>query len=182
MRREKIRQESIWKDFFSAEREKNPVLAALKENALFQDLNSFELRYLERIVHIRKYEAGEFVFQQNETGIGMYIIAKGLVDIKIPPKAKNSDGEEAVITTLNRGTFFGEQALVEAEAKRTATALVTEPSVLIAFLKPDLMDIVHRRPSLGIKITMQLAKVLGKRLKQTTDRLSEFAAKSDYGK
>lgn len=182
MQQEKVRQESIWKDLFSSEREKNPVSTALKENALFRDLSLYELRYLERIVHIRKYEAGEFVFQQDEIGIGMYIIAKGSVDIKVNPKTKDKSTEEdVVITTLKRGTFFGEQALIEAESKRTASALVTEPSVLIAFLKPDLLDIVHRKPSLGIKITMQLARVLGKRLKRTTDRLSEYASRADYG-
>ncbi len=178
MQKEKLRQENYWKDLFSSERNKNPVLNALKDNALFSDFSHTELRYLENIVHIRKFEAGEYVFQQNEIGIGMYIIAKGRIEIRVTPPEKGSTSEEVVITTLEKGSFFGEQALIESESKRTATALVTEPTMLIAFLKPDLMDIIHRKPSLGVKITIQLARVLGKRLKRTTDRLSEFASKS----
>lgn len=181
MHKEQIRQESFWKDLFTSERDNNPVGRAIRENTLFQDLSLYELRYLEKIVHIRKYDAGELIFSQNEIGIGMYIIAKGSIDIKVLPTSRQeSPNEEVLITTLGIGAFFGEQALVESESKRTATAIAKEPSVLIAFLKPDLMDIIHRKPSLGVKITLQLSRVLGKRLKRTTERLSEYALKEEF--
>ena len=44
--------------------------------------------------------------------------------------------------------------------------------MLIGFFKPDLMEILERKPAMGVKILFQLATVLGERLLQTTDRIT----------
>ena len=45
---------------------------------------------------------------------------------------------------------------------------------MIGFFKPDLMEILERSPATGIKITFRLAEVLGKRLKETTEKVSDL--------
>ena len=150
----------------------------MRQNVLFRDLSSRELRYLEKIVHIRHFEPGETVFEQNERGLGMYIIAEGKIAVLVSRAKQNAaqgGDRDLPITCLEEGSFFGEQSLIEHNSKRTATAVAVEPTRLIAFLKPDLLNIVQRRPGLGIKITLQLARVLGKRLRKTTEKLSEIA-------
>jgi CRP/FNR family cyclic AMP-dependent transcriptional regulator len=130
----------------------------------------------EREQDIRKYRSGEDIFKQNEAGVGMYIIVKGRVDISVlDDNLTERDREkEIIVTTLEAGDFFGELSLVEEISTRSATARASEDSILIGFFKSDLLEILDRSPEAGIKIVFRLAEVLGRRLKETTDRISQL--------
>lgn len=105
----------------------------------------------------------------------MYLVAKGRVEIYvIDPAATSEENREIYVTQLLAGDFFGELSLVEENGKRTATAVAREEALLIGFFKPDLMEILSRRPAMGTKITLRLAEVLGRRLKETTEKVSEL--------
>lgn len=169
----------FWENFFSRNHAHDSLRDTLKKNFLFEDLTKGELRYLERIVHLRSYDAGEYVFHQDERALGMYIIVSGKVNVIVHSRdSSGMKGIDTLITTLGEGAFLGEHSLIEADSRRTASTIAAEPTVLIAFLKPDLMDIVQRRPIMGLKITLQLAKVLSTRLRKTTERLSELSHES----
>ena len=166
----------FWEHFFPRPGDRSTLRDVLKKNVLFQELTKDELRYLERVVHIRRYETGEYVFHQNERALGMYIITTGKVNVVV--NAADGHGlklKEAHVTSLGEGAFLGEHSLIEVDALRTASTIASEPTTLIAFLKPDLMDIVQRRPIMGLKITLQLAKVLSMRLRKTTEKLTELS-------
>ena len=103
----------------------------------------------------------------------MYIIASGHVNItaeetRTDKKSKN----EIIIAKLVSGDFFGELSLVEENGRRSATATAGEDTSLIGFFKPDLLEILGRRPGVGVKIAIRLGEVIGRRLKETTDRVS----------
>ena len=100
----------------------------------------------------------------------MYIIANGTVEIRVRPHW-NPD-TEMLVTTLRTGSFFGELALVDRDNKRTATAVALRPTTLIGFFKPDLLEIVDRQPTMGVKILYSLSKVLGRRLAETTELIT----------
>lgn len=175
-----VAQLFFWENFFSSPRERSNLRDVLKKNVLFQELTNAELRYLERIVHVRHYDTGEYVFHQNERALGMYIITAGKINIFVNTKnSESAKHNEMFVTTLAEGAFFGEHSLIEADSMRTASTVAAEPTTLIAFLKPDLMDIVQRRPIIGLKITMQLAKVLSTRLRKTTEKLTELSMERD---
>jgi CRP/FNR family cyclic AMP-dependent transcriptional regulator len=163
----------IWENLFRPEEKEKSLRALLNENYLFQDLGSKDLRFVMDIVHVRNYHATEIIFRQGEVGVGMYIVMKGSVDIIID---ENAHGEinESYITQLNAGDFFGELALLEDNGKRTATARAREESVLVGFFKPDLMEVMERNPPLGVKLTFRLGEILGRRLKETTNKVTQL--------
>lgn len=161
----------LWAQFFNPKKNKSAgTIDLLKENILFSTLTYKELLYLSNFVYERTYEAKESVFKQNDRGFGMYIITRGLIGIKQEHTGTPSD----YILTLGKGEFFGELSLIDTEALRSASATAIEPSTLIGLFKPDLMEIVERKPTMGIKILLQLAQVLGQRLVESTDRISEL--------
>ena len=164
----------LWKNFFKRTTEEREISAILKENILFADLSFKQLKFVTKIVHQRKYRTGEVVFRQGEVGVGMYIIASGHVNItKEETRSDNSKNENGIIITkLVPGDFFGELTLVEENGRRSATATAGEETSLIGFFKPDLLEILERRPGVGVKITLRLGEVVGRRLKETTNRLS----------
>jgi CRP-like cAMP-binding protein len=151
------------------------VSSVLRENILFRDLTDGEIRFLERCVHVRHYHIGESVFRQGEVGVGMYLVVKGRVEIYlVDPSAASEESREIYITQLLANDFFGELSLVEENGRRTATAVAREETTLIGFFKPDLLEILARRPAMGTRITLRIAEVLGRRLKETTEKVSEL--------
>ncbi len=165
----------LWDNIFRRPRKENDLRSVLKENILFKDLSDRELSFVENIVHFRRYHASEQVFRQGEVGVGMYIIVTGRIDISVTDHTIQNEAErEIFITQLLERDFFGELSLVEDNGPRTATATAREESRLIGFFKPDLMEILARSPSTGVKIVLRLAEVLGRRLKDTTEKVSEL--------
>jgi CRP/FNR family cyclic AMP-dependent transcriptional regulator len=165
----------LWDNVFKFKTKNTDILTALKVNHLFQDLTDREFKLLQNIVHLRKFHVGESVFRQGEAGVGMYMIVKGRIEIFISDKnAVAEEFRDVYITQLTDGDFFGELSLVEENGRRTATAVAREESSLIGFFKPDLLEILSRSPSTGVKIVFRLAEVLGRRLKETTSKVSEL--------
>lgn len=164
-------QKFLWTDLFSGKKAEDPTIRALKENKLFRTLNHQEIMHLLSVVHTRQYEPNEMVFAQYERGLGMYIIAKGAIEIKIRATKSEKQSPETLITTLEEGSFFGELALIDDNDRRTASAYAKGPTTLVGFFKPDLFDILERKPEMGVKILLELSRVLGKRLSETIEQI-----------
>lgn len=168
----------LWDNLFLG-RGKKSVRESLRHCILFQDLSPIELRLVENIVNVRNYRQGENVFRQGEVGVGMYIVVSGTVNIHIEElNSATNETRTSHVTQLKPGSFFGELALVEHEGRRSATATANDEVVLIGFFKPDLIEIVERNSTAGVKILMRLGEVLGTRLRQTTARITELKKES----
>ena len=166
----------IWENIFKKDGSGSQIISLLKSNILFEELSNSELKLLEAMLHIRTYQPGEVIFNQGERGVGMYIVLEGIAEVSV---SNNTDvegrsSEKLIITQLKKEDFFGEMALVEDNSRRTATAIALEDTQLLGFFQPDLLDIIERSPSTGTKISIQLAKVLARRLKETTSKVSEL--------
>lgn len=169
----------LWINFFSKkELDKKFYRTVLKNNILFNDLNEKQINILEKIVHIRNYSSGEYVFRQGKPGAGFFIIAHGKVviqkeNINIDEQSEKEIFENTIITTLKDSDFFGEVSLVEEHSTRTASAKAIVYSTLIGFFKPDLLEIMKVYPIIGMKILYRITQVLSKRLIETTKELEK---------
>lgn len=164
----------LWQDLFRKSSQnrsgaKEGIIQVLKDNILFRGLSGAELKYISNFVYERHYQTGEPIFHQGDRGVGMYMIGSGKVAI-----TTEGLSSEHFVTELLAGSFLGEIALVDPDSVRTATILAVEPTTLIGFFKPDLMEIVARRPATGVKILMQLSEVIGRRLVETTEKITRM--------
>jgi CRP/FNR family cyclic AMP-dependent transcriptional regulator len=162
----------IWENIFRSNRKGQDIPAILAESILFQDLTRRELRLIEEIVHVRNYHTSEEVFSQGQTGVGMFIIVRGSVDVSVTEQFDPDTQPESFVTRLIAGDFFGELSLIEDAGVRNATVRASEESTLIGFFKPDLMEVMERSPVTGAKIAYRLAQVLGRRLSETTGKIA----------
>jgi CRP/FNR family cyclic AMP-dependent transcriptional regulator len=161
-----MRPDGIWSNIFRLGARKESLAETLQNIPLFRDLSPKELRILERVVHIRTYDAGEPVFVETEPGAGMYVIRSGRVDIVLQYRSER----HLLLSELEPGDFFGEMALL-GDTTRSATAVARERSELIGFFHPDLIDIINLHPSMGAKVSLGLAKTLAERLRYTNSQL-----------
>ncbi|MBX2996248.1 MAG: cyclic nucleotide-binding domain-containing protein [Bdellovibrionaceae bacterium] len=164
-----------WDNLFRSSAREQKLISKLRENMLFKDLSTRELRLVENIVNIRTYRPGEVVFRQGDAGVGMYIISKGMVNIYTEAvDAATTEVSTSQVTSLREGDFFGDLALVDPGNRRSASAVAGEETTLIGFFKPDLIEIADRNPTAGVKILLRLGEVLGVRLRETTLKISEL--------
>jgi len=64
---------------------------------------------------------------------------------------------------------------VDPDNIRTAAAVAVERTVVVGFFKPDLMELLERKPEMGVKILFQLSTVLGRRLLETTEKITALS-------
>jgi CRP/FNR family transcriptional regulator, cyclic AMP receptor protein len=169
--------QNLWENVLRRRNSESDIIHFLKSSFLFQDLTQSEVDFLSQLVHIRHYQAGEAIFRQGDSGVGMYLILNGTVDIIMhdpSSESANKEDNEIFITRLEKGDFFGELSLVEEPSYRSATAVSLSPSILVGFFKPDLLQIIQRNPLTGNKISLRLAEILGRRLRETTEKVTEL--------
>lgn len=159
----------LWEPIKKREKEDtDDITSILKSIPIFSDLSGRELREVEKIIYHRYYGEGEFIFRQGHPGLGMYIIVNGSVRIV----DESGESGKNIIAILTKGDFFGDLALLD-ESPRTASAVACEASEILGFFRPDFIDLLYRKPRMGIKILFQLARIIGERLKKTNQLLIE---------
>jgi CRP-like cAMP-binding protein len=154
--------DSLWSNIFRRSDDED-LHALLREIPMFEGLSSTALSKIEPLLHRREYQTDEVLFRQGNPGVGMFIIREGTIQIVYEPT-------QDVLAELHDGDFFGELALLN-ETPRSATAIATEPTVLFGLFQPDLLSLVERNPSLGVKILMRMARVISERLIQSNEQM-----------
>jgi len=108
----------------------------------------------------RSYDAGEVIEKEGGSAVAFYLITGGSVEVR--------KGEK-LVTKLGRGQFFGEMALIDKQP-RSATVVSAEPNTK-ALVMPlwDFRAAIETDP----KVAMGVMKELAKRLRETTNALTE---------
>ena len=163
-----------WKNVFRMKRKPTSIEEMLAKIPVFENLKTTELRHVAGIVHRRQYVAGEYVFFQNDPGLGMYVIEQGEVSVMLV----GGDGVKKELALLKDGDFFGELSLLD-ESPRSASVIVMTDANLIGFFRPDLFEIMEKTPGTGLKIVLKVAEMIGERLRNTNQELGKLRAELD---
>ncbi|MDE3057519.1 MAG: cyclic nucleotide-binding domain-containing protein [Bacteroidota bacterium] len=155
-------------------RKPTEIESLLAKVPVFENLKRRELRAIAGIVHRRQYVAGEYVFYQDDPGLGMYVIEEGEVVVALMEKEKI----KKELAVLKDGDFFGELALLD-ESPRSASVIVRADANLIGFFRPDLFEVIEKSPATGLKILLKLAEIIGERLRSTNQELAAVRAELD---
>lgn len=99
----------------------------------------------------KEYEDGEVIVRQGEVGDCMYVIQAGKVDVLY-----EGSGETHRLTSLGKGSFFGEMALFGREV-RSATVKAAGKVRVLSVDKKTLLKRIHQDPSLAFHIVENLS-------------------------
>ncbi len=143
------------------------IKRALRATPLFERVNRRDWRLVSDLFHIRRYDAGEIIFEMGTPGLGMYVIVEGRVKI-----VSQEEGREVVLTELKEGDFFGEMSLID-EVERSAGAVAVAPTKLVGLFRPQLRELMNHRPRLGNIIFERLARIVVQRLRQSNLMMGE---------
>src|SRR6266542_2126563 len=102
---------------------------------LFADLSPEKKAALESTVRRRVFKRGEVIVHKGDPGGSLFIITEGQVKIVLP----SDSGEEALLTVLNEGDFFGELSLIDGQP-RSATIVTTAPTETVVLHREDFLN------------------------------------------
>lgn len=151
---------NFWTNLFKTPAKKDQLEDILTSIPPFKDVSQKYFKILIKLIHNRVYSPNEYIFMQNDPGIGLYLIIKGEVLITY----ENEDGERFDLAHLSDGDFFGELALLD-EDKRSASAIAMKESQIAVIFKPDLDEFIDAHPKEGIKILRGISQILTTRLR-----------------
>ena len=91
-------------------------------NRFLDGLDPDQCRSVLRIALRRRYRKGDTLFHEGDLGDTLHMLVKGFVAVRITTPM----GETATLTVLGPGDFFGEQALLTPNSRRTASIVALD--------------------------------------------------------
>ena len=129
----------------------------LKNIPLFKDLSDKYINSIAASFNEEHFQPGKIIFEAGDKGDCLYIIERGNVNVYISSlKSK----EKIVLSTLSKGDYFGEMALITGEPRSAAVETVNDV-VLLKLDKKGFDKLIKSNPA----ITLSLSHMLSKRLK-----------------
>ncbi len=129
---------------------------------VFSTLETGDLERIAQLAVPRSFEAGQAVFREGDRSDTCYVVHEGRARA-----VREHGGRTLTLATFGRGDIFGELALFEDE-HRSATVETLGPMSAVAVLGPDMRRLMAEHP----QIAMRLLVALGRRLRETNERLA----------
>jgi CRP-like cAMP-binding protein len=142
------------------------AVEVMQEMPLFRNVDPKQLKVVSMMGEALTYREGERLFEKGDEGDAAYVILEGEIDVLAP-----ANGGEQAVARLGKGEIFGELAVICDQPRSTAIAARTDLEVL-RLDRNVVLNLIREFPD----ISVELVRILGKRLEQTTKDLSHALA------
>ena len=132
---------------------------------LLSDVPEEDVRLLLTVARRRRFERGEVVFHRDDPGDSLHLIVSGRFAVRVMTPL----GDMVWIAVRGPGENFGEMALVDDEARRSATVSALEEAETFSVRKPEFDHLRERYPS----IDRLLIAFLAAEIRMLDERLLE---------
>ena len=139
------------------------TVALLQRVPVFSALGQEELTRVAEVAVPRRFGTGEVVFREGDESDTCYIVRVG----RARAVREHSDGRSITLANFGPGDIFGELAMFDNE-RRSATVEAMESTEAIALLGGDMRRLLRQHPDISVK----LLSALGRRLRETNERLA----------
>ena len=139
------------------------VVELLGRVPVFSTLEPGDLEQIAQMAVPRHFEPGQAVFREGDQSDTCYVVREGLARAV----RSHGDGRTITLATFGPGDIFGELAMFEDE-RRSATVEAIEPTSVVGVLGPDMRRLLGEHPQIAARLVI----ALGRRLRETNERLS----------
>jgi CRP-like cAMP-binding protein len=139
------------------------TVALLQSVPVFSTLAQDDLAQVADVTVPRQFGAGELVFREGDRSDTCYVVRIG----RVRAVRGHTDGRTLTLATFSPGDIFGELAMFD-EERRSATIEALEDTELVGILGDDMRRLLRAHPEIAVK----LLGALGRRLRETNDRLT----------
>lgn len=133
---------------------------AITENTLrgcqlFMGLPAADIGTIASFTVPKHLDKGEYLFREGDRSEGFYVVQKGAINVHRVSAAR----KEQVIHVFRPIESFAEATLAT-EAGYPADARATEPTTVLLVPKNDFVDLLRRRPELGLRMLGSMSQHL----------------------
>lgn len=129
---------------------------------LFSSLNKKHLAQLARGATRQHYAPGQVIVRQGDTGLGLYVIATGIVEVR----KEHPDQGSTLLNVLGPGDFFGEMALLD-DYPRSATVVAREQAECVTLTKWHFLAELESHPEMALP----LLPILSRRVRDSMQQM-----------
>jgi CRP-like cAMP-binding protein len=133
---------------------------------LFRYLNYADVTKLLAVSTVQSFPKGSIIIAEDTIGEEMSIICSGSAQVT---KAGQT------LAQLVKGDIFGEMSICD-HAKRSASVIASEPTVLMTLKRADLLPLFRREAQLAVKFLWALNQDLNHRLRVASRGLADAKA------
>ena len=137
----------------------------LKGLEIFSKLPDRQIKKLARLLLPRRYPKGEILIKKGDTGLGMFLIDSGRVEV-----FDTREGLPITLATLGAGKCVGEMSLMD-ERPRSANVQAIEDTDCLLLTRDSFNGLTRRDP----EILWGIVPLLVERLRHADVRLTELA-------
>ena len=137
----------------------NEVVEIMRRVPLFEGLGTRELGAIANAAKERRFDTGDTVVGEGETGVGFFVVADGTARVEVHGQRRG---------TLTAGSSFGEVALLDEGGRRTASVVAESPLRLYGLTAWQFTPLLEQHPTIAVKIAKILARRLREAQEQTT--------------
>ena len=143
------------------------AMLALDQIDFFDGVPKQDVEQLRQLLKLREFKTGEAICREGDPGDKMWLLVKGSVSVRLDV-ADNRVSRR--ITSLTRGTVFGEMALIEG-APRSATIVADEDVACYELNDKDFDLLLREKPAIAATVMRNTARELARRLRRTSEDL-----------
>ncbi len=146
---------------------------------LFSDLNPEERLSIAKHLTLETFPQGAVIFKEGTPGDSLYIVKSGRVgihttlmeddEVSVIKKAAK-DQKELYLSTLEKGDFFGESALLTREPRSATATAIADNTELLKLSQTDLADVIKQYP----RILFVMEKYHQWRVRKTLESLKSI--------
>lgn len=131
-------------------REESPIIKMLERVPIFSGLTQKELRSIASSSKEKKFQSGQTMVSEGESGVGFFLIIEGRAEVR-------SGGK--VLSRLEQGQFFGEMTLLD-EQPRSADVVAVDPTKCLIFTVWEFHGMIRTYPKMAREIMKEMARRL----------------------
>ena len=139
------------------------VVELLGRVPAFATLEPSDLQRIAQLAVPRSFGPGQAVFREGDASDTCYVVREG----HARAVRTHGDGRTITLATFGPGDIFGELAMFEDE-RRSATVEAIEPTSVVGVLGPDMRRLMSEHSEIAVRLVI----ALGRRLRETNERLS----------
>ncbi len=146
----------------------------LRKIPLFVGLSDDKLEIIKRIIKEKTVETGSVIIKEGSQGTEMFILLDGEVEVskslllKIAGHGMDQRDKSLIRLTGDDYAFFGEMALFDSHAERSASVIAKSKCIIAEIPQEDFFKLTESDHEIGYRVLKNLITIISNRLDKTT--------------
>jgi CRP-like cAMP-binding protein len=153
-------------------------LETLKSLELFHDLNTDQLKALQKHAYTEQYTCNQCLFKEGDPARQLWIETEGQIDLRFEMPGQSTTSSDQTVQSIEarplEARILGWSCFVPPYRMMLSAYCVTDTCKVIKFESDALLQLFEQDTNMGYKVLSFLIKVVGYRFHECQDELAKY--------